>query len=95
MTSRGSKATIASRSAVLPAADGVPEAVVRGEIPWAEWRSCLSKPRYPTPKDAKAIAKRHHKHHPDRGRLRPYRCQFCGEWHLTSQDRTASGGEDQ
>lgn len=42
-------------------------------------RGCLSKVRYSSQREARAVVR--HGRHQD-GSLKPYRCDFCAEWHL-------------
>lgn len=48
-----------------------------------EWGKCpkLGKRRYPKRHDAQVDARR-------AGHLSAYKCQYCGDYHLTSQPRT-------
>jgi hypothetical protein len=87
MASRGSLDQLLSRSAIYPGRNGVPAVVLSGELDYNEWRGCQSKTRFPSPADARRLAKKHQKRHPNGHRLRPYECRYCGEWHLTSLDR--------
>ena len=56
------------------------------------WRACKRKHPYPTRQAAEDAALPRLRFAP---RLRPYRCERCGQWHLTSQtqrqDRPDSG----
>jgi hypothetical protein len=48
------------------------------QVPFEE-RACLSKVRYSSRREARSLVR--HGRRQD-GTLEPYRCQFCGEWHL-------------
>lgn len=50
---------------------------------WQAHRGCLDKTRFYSAKLARKAAE-------ERG-LRPYRCTFCGKWHLTSQGTPPRG----
>ena len=47
-----------------------------------------SEPPNAARRDAAAIVRRRRAHKkPDLGNLRPYRCRYCGLWHLTKSPR--------
>ena len=48
------------------------------QVPFEE-RACLSKVRYASRREARTLSR--HGRRQD-GTLEPYRCRFCGEWHL-------------
>lgn len=51
-----------------------------------EYRGCGSKAVFISRREAQARVRRNHDAGP---RLRPYRCPWCGQWHLTSSNRSA------
>ena len=48
-------------------------------------RSCLDKVRYDSRNAARDRARFLAKKYPDSGKLRPYRCTICGDFHLTTK----------
>lgn len=51
------------------------------------WRACKRKTRHPTRQSAVDAAAPRLRQTP---LLRPYRCERCGQWHLTSQRERSS-----
>ena len=49
-------------------------------ISWFEHRSCRSKRRYSTRRDARSAARQFGRH--VRERLHAYACDFCAGWHV-------------
>jgi hypothetical protein len=47
-------------------------------------RGCATKARFDSRRDANSMAR--HGHHQD-GSSKPYRCEFCGCWHLGHKRR--------